>query len=126
MRRLSLLLITAAVAGCSAPADTPEPLAEPLAPTADVHLPVTLTDQQAEGRVIYESMCWGCHGPAGRGRRCSAAMGQALTAPLQPPRVEQQCMLSCGTQRQLATSGIADASCRLLQDRTGNPNKRKT
>jgi mono/diheme cytochrome c family protein len=30
-------------------------------------MPFTLTAEQEEGRVVYETMCWSCHGSAGRG-----------------------------------------------------------
>jgi mono/diheme cytochrome c family protein len=71
MRKLSLLLITAAFAGCSAPADSPAEAATAVA--NDEHVPVFLTEQQQEGKHIYESMCVACHGPAGRGDGAAAA-----------------------------------------------------
>ena len=64
MRKLVLLTVAATLTGCSAPADsTPD-----AAMTAEgEHVPVVLTAQQDEGRLVYETMCWTCHGTAGRG-----------------------------------------------------------
>jgi mono/diheme cytochrome c family protein len=36
------------------------------APT-EAPMPFQLTPEQAEGKVVYETMCWSCHGSSGRG-----------------------------------------------------------
>jgi len=64
VRKLFALVVVSTLAGCTAPADAPSDAA--VTSGAD-HIPVVLTAQQEEGRVIYETMCWTCHGPAGRG-----------------------------------------------------------
>ena len=64
MRKLVLLTVAATLTGCSAPADSTSDAA---VTAGGEHIPVALTEMQEEGRVIYETMCWTCHGPAGRG-----------------------------------------------------------
>ena len=45
-----------------------------------VHSAVALSGPQQEGRVIYETLCWTCHGPAGRGDGPAVRVG-SMTAP---------------------------------------------
>lgn len=78
--RYILLVSMAALAGCTAPeppATTPD---QTPAITADVHHAVALTDTQLEGRMIFETVCWTCHGPAGRGDGPAVQAG-SMTAP---------------------------------------------
>ena len=77
MRKLVLLTIATILTGCSAPAD--EPSGTATASDGD-HIPVVLTEQQMEGQVIYETMCWTCHGAAGRGDG-PAVQPRAVMAP---------------------------------------------
>jgi cbb3-type cytochrome c oxidase subunit III len=66
MRKFSWMILTAAVVGCSAPADAPTGSSATQV-TASQHVPVALTESQEAGRAIFETMCWTCHGEAGRG-----------------------------------------------------------
>lgn len=77
MRKLVLLTIATILTGCSAPADQPSGTATT---SSGDHIPVVLTEQQMEGQVIYETMCWTCHGEAGRGDG-PAVQPRAVTAP---------------------------------------------
>lgn len=43
-------------------------------------MPFSLTAEQEEGRVVYETMCWSCHGSAGRGDGPAVQVG-SVTAP---------------------------------------------
>ena len=79
MRKLPLLFLTAAIAGCSAPPDAPTESAPAQAAVSE-HTAVSLTAQQQAGRAIYETMCWTCHGTAGRGDGPAVQAGS-----LQPP-----------------------------------------
>lgn len=66
MRNLSLM-VCAAFLACGGPSDsasTDDNIAFAAEPGG---APFALTDMQVEGRVIYETMCWTCHGSAGRG-----------------------------------------------------------
>jgi mono/diheme cytochrome c family protein len=64
-RITALVTISAALAcGEKAPPPPEETVGdEAVAPA----LLAALSDEQAEGRVIYQSVCWTCHGTAGRG-----------------------------------------------------------
>lgn len=84
MRKLALVVL-AVVAGCAAPADTPDTTTTEVASPAAGRMPVPLTDQQVEGRAIYESMCVACHGPAGRGDGPTVASGD-----VRPPTFHTQ------------------------------------
>jgi cbb3-type cytochrome c oxidase subunit III len=44
-------------------------------------MPFELTEEQREGRVIFESMCWSCHGESGRGNGPSVADGSTGRPP---------------------------------------------
>ena len=84
MRKLALIALTTALAACDEPAQTPQAEAETAAapaaaPAADVHQAAALTPQQQEGKVIFESVCWTCHGSGGHGD------GPASTPALKPP-----------------------------------------
>lgn len=64
--RIVACAIVFAAAGCAEQA--PAPAEEAAAPEAEpAALLATLSDEQAEGRVIYQSVCWTCHGAGGRG-----------------------------------------------------------
>jgi mono/diheme cytochrome c family protein len=66
--RIAALVTVAAALACGEQA--PRPPEEAVGPAAVAPVPVLLTalsDEQAEGRVIYQSVCWTCHGAGGRG-----------------------------------------------------------
>lgn len=78
---LSILTLAACGQG-----DTPEPRAPqetgrpPAEALAEAPLPFQLTAEQERGRVVYETMCWSCHGSAGRGDGPAVRAG-AVAAP---------------------------------------------
>jgi mono/diheme cytochrome c family protein len=80
MRKLVLVTLSAALAGCAEPAQTPADTAEAVPATTE-HVAVPLTDMQQEGRMIYETVCWTCHGPAGRGDGPAVQAGSVAPPP---------------------------------------------
>jgi mono/diheme cytochrome c family protein len=64
VRKLVLLTVVATLTGCTAPADS---TSDAVMTAEGGHVPVVLSATQQEGRQIYETMCWTCHGSAGRG-----------------------------------------------------------
>ena len=84
MRKLTLMALTTVLAACAEPAETPPTGSAPAtpavaAPTAAVHEAVTLTAEQQQGKVTFESVCWTCHGSGGHGD------GPASTPSVKPP-----------------------------------------
>jgi mono/diheme cytochrome c family protein len=81
MRKLFLVTLSAALAACAEPAEPPATSAEvAVAPAADAVV-VPLTAMQEEGRGIYETVCWTCHGPAGRGDGPAVQAGSVTPPP---------------------------------------------
>jgi mono/diheme cytochrome c family protein len=66
MRKVAIIATFLMLSACG---DTPEtpPTGSPAIRATSGHMPFVLTAEQAEGWVIYETMCWTCHGAAGRG-----------------------------------------------------------
>jgi mono/diheme cytochrome c family protein len=81
MRSFTFVVVSAALAACAGPAEGPAdtPVQEAAAAVADVHQAVAMNPQQAEGKVIFESVCWTCHGSGGHGD------GPASTDEVKPP-----------------------------------------
>lgn len=82
---LVITTLTAFAAACEAPpaADgrsTGEPPAT-MAESEGLPWPVEMTEQQQEGRVIWETMCWTCHGEAGRGDGPAVVAGSVPAPP---------------------------------------------
>lgn len=78
-------LMALTLAACS-PSETPEPqasddsVASPAQALVEAPMPFQLTEEQARGEVVYETMCWSCHGFAGRGDG-PAVQAEAIPAP---------------------------------------------
>ncbi len=79
MRRLTLVTLAVVWAGCGPPG---EPVEQPVASRnfGDEHAPLALTAMQQSGRDIYETLCWTCHGLAGRGDG-PAVTSRSVTSP---------------------------------------------
>ncbi|MCJ7627402.1 MAG: c-type cytochrome [Longimicrobiales bacterium] len=77
-----LALTLAACGGGETPeAQPPQEIGPPPADVlADAPAPFQLTAEQASGKVVYETMCWSCHGFAGRGDGPAVQSG-AVPAP---------------------------------------------
>lgn len=70
LRVPAAVLVLAALVGCQgAEAPQAQESAEPVAVEAQAEppMPFALTPEQEEGKVVYETVCWSCHGSAGRG-----------------------------------------------------------
>jgi cytochrome c oxidase cbb3-type subunit 2 len=94
-------LVALTLAACS-PSETPEPQgsqqpsASPTQALAEAPMPFQLNEEQAKGEVVYETMCWSCHGFAGRGD------GPAVQAGAVPPPPDFKTVVLAGTSvRQL-------------------------
>lgn len=81
MRKLVAVALLSTLAGCEAPSPQQTVVASEAAATrtAPAASPLALTAAQEEGRVLYETVCWTCHGTAGRGD------GPAITAGAMTP-----------------------------------------
>jgi mono/diheme cytochrome c family protein len=67
---VALLVLALVACGGGEPPEAPvsDPGTAPQAAVlAEAPLPFPLGPEQAEGKVVYETMCWSCHGSAGRG-----------------------------------------------------------
>lgn len=56
--------------GCGGEAPVPAQSSGPLPETpvlSEAPPPFSLSEEQAKGKVVYETVCWSCHGSAGRG-----------------------------------------------------------
>lgn len=85
MRKLLIANVCLVVVACGGPAESP-PSDAAAAAVGEDGAPVPLTAVQEEGRLIYETMCWTCHGVAGRGD--GPAVGAGAIPP--PPSFHSQ------------------------------------
>jgi cytochrome c553 len=67
MRTLSLIAVCTVFLACGGPLDSPATDTDLGLAAGLESTPFPLTTMQQQGRVIYETMCWTCHGNAGRG-----------------------------------------------------------
>ncbi len=96
MRKLVFVTFSVVLAGsatvvaCSGPPEeTPAGTTQAATATSAVadtavHQAVMLTPEQKEGQVVFESVCWTCHGSAGHGN------GPARTEDIVPPSFQTQ------------------------------------
>jgi len=88
---LSLL----ALAACGGSEPQPPQAQEEAAPSpsetiTEAPMPFQLTSEQAEGKVVYEAMCWSCHGFAGRGDGPAVRAGAVASPPnFQDPAITE-------------------------------------
>ena len=78
-----VILILAACGGSEMPRaqDQPVDAATPASAEGEAPMPFLLSADQEEGKVVYETMCWSCHGSAGRGDGPAVRAGSVA-----PPR----------------------------------------
>lgn len=104
MRKFVLVALVAALAACAEPQETPADSAAGVSTAAAPvpHAAVSLTSMQQEGQVIFESVCWTCHGSAGHGD------GPARTEDIVPPTFQTQdyARASQGTLKQRFQAGL--------------------
>jgi mono/diheme cytochrome c family protein len=75
---------------------SPDTGTPPVEAMADAPMPFQLTAEQTSGKVVYETMCWSCHGFAGRGDGPAVQAGAVA-----PPRDFTAGPLSGASVRQL-------------------------
>lgn len=75
MRKLSLLVLIAAVSGCGDAPPPPEHPAQETVAAAPQAPHIVLTPVLEDGQMVYQSVCWTCHGTAGRGDGPATAAG---------------------------------------------------
>ncbi|GMV05892.1 MAG: hypothetical protein AMXMBFR53_21690 [Gemmatimonadota bacterium] len=103
MRLLPLVALAAAVTACAEPAPPPAETAAAAAAATEPHQAVALTAEQAEGKVIFEAVCWTCHGAGGHGD------GPASSDEVRPPtfHTRDYAMASPGTLMQRFRASMA-------------------
>ncbi|MGD8321105.1 MAG: c-type cytochrome [Gemmatimonadota bacterium] len=91
MRMLVLVTFAAVLAACGGPSENPSQstaadttAAGTASAQPQVHQAVALTSVQKQGQVVFESVCWTCHGSAGHGD------GPATSADIVPPTFQTQ------------------------------------
>lgn len=78
-----LALMAFLVAGCGEAPATRSGVAAggEAAATGDLGFPFELTEEQERGRLVYETVCWTCHGPSGRGDGPAVRSGSVAAPP---------------------------------------------
>lgn len=109
LRVPAIVLLATALSACGQsetqqPQVSTETSPPPAGAMADAPMPFELTAEQAEGRVVYETMCWSCHGFAGRGDGPAVQAGAVA-----PPRDFTATALSGASVRQLRADFQAEA-----------------
>lgn len=84
MRKLAFSILSVALAACSGTGEPPATNSAASVPESPEHVAVTLTPEQEQGRVIFEAVCWTCHGTGGHGD------GPARTDAIVPPTFQTQ------------------------------------
>ena len=79
MRKFVLILTFLIIAGCGESSETAIPGSS--AAAGGGHMPFELSEEQQEGWVIYETMCWTCHGVSGRGDGPAIENGSSVMPP---------------------------------------------
>lgn len=105
MRKLVLVALCAALAACAEPPETSAGSATVAATDQAIpHVAVALNPLQEEGKVIFESVCWTCHGSAGHGD------GPARTDEVSPPTFQTMdyARASQSTLRQRFHASLSD------------------
>ncbi len=80
MRKLVLVAAALALGACGNPPQPTQESASGQVDSAQVHQAVALTPSQQQGQIIYQSVCWSCHGNDGRGNGPAVQAG-AMTSP---------------------------------------------
>lgn len=79
MRTPLLVAFVIMLGACDAPSETP--VADTDVAAAPAPVSFVLTPTQIQGRAIYETMCWTCHGRAGRGDGPAVEAGSMTPPP---------------------------------------------
>lgn len=83
-RRILVITALAALTGAceaSPPSTTADSTPPVIAQTEGLALPFEMTEQQQAGRLIYETMCWTCHGESGRADGPAVVVGSVPAPP---------------------------------------------
>lgn len=105
---VGLLVLAFVLEACQAEAPAPGGTG---GPTSDISVPAeapppfSLSEEQVRGKVVYETVCWSCHGSAGRGDGPAVQAGSVT-----PPRDFQTSPLSPADARRLEAAFRATAS----------------
>lgn len=109
LRIPAVFLLALALAACgqsetSQPEGTQETATPPAEALAEAPMPFRLTAEQENGKIVYETMCWSCHGFAGRGDGPAVEAGAVAR-----PRDFTATPLSFATAQQLQATFQAEA-----------------
>lgn len=101
MKKLTLIAVAMMCAACVQPADESGTAS---AVVESAHEPLQLSPDLQAGRVIYETVCWTCHGPFGRGDGPAVRDGSVAI----PPSFQAEDYTGAGVERlrQAIASGL--------------------